>query len=40
MATVRVTTYGLFRSLGMSSVFGNPGSTDEPFLSGFPPDFT
>ncbi|MEV4756651.1 benzoylformate decarboxylase [Micromonospora sp. NPDC049559] len=40
MATVREATYDLLRSLGMTTVFGNPGSTEEPFLTGFPADFT
>lgn len=40
MATVREATYDLLRSLRMTTVFGNPGSTEEPFLSDFPDDFT
>ena len=40
MATVRETTYDLLRSLGMTTVFGNPGSTEETFLAHFPSDFT
>ncbi|MFD0821162.1 thiamine pyrophosphate-binding protein, partial [Micromonospora zhanjiangensis] len=40
MATVRDVTLDLLRELGMTTVFGNPGSTEEPFLSGFPDDFT
>ncbi|RIW50816.1 benzoylformate decarboxylase [Micromonospora endophytica] len=39
MATVRDITYDLLRSLGMTTVFGNPGSTEEPFLQAFPDDF-
>ncbi|TDC60145.1 benzoylformate decarboxylase, partial [Micromonospora sp. KC207] len=39
MATVRETTYDLLRALGMTTVFGNPGSTEEPFLQDFPDDF-
>lgn len=39
MATVRETTYDLLRALGMTTVFGNPGSTEEPFLADFPADF-
>ncbi|MEV1142868.1 benzoylformate decarboxylase [Micromonospora sp. NPDC049799] len=39
MATVRDTTYDLLRALGMTTVFGNPGSTEEPFLAAFPEDF-
>ncbi len=37
---VRTVTYYLLRSLGMTTVFGNPGSTEEPFLQKFPDDFT
>jgi benzoylformate decarboxylase len=40
MATVHDATYELLRALGMTTVFGNPGSTEEPFLSEFPDDFT
>ncbi|WP_246835638.1 thiamine pyrophosphate-binding protein, partial [Micromonospora sp. MH33] len=39
MATVRDTTYDLLRALGLTTVFGNPGSTEEPFLKDFPADF-
>ena len=39
MPTVRSVTYDLLRSLGMTTIFGNPGSTEEPFLEGFPADF-
>ena len=39
MATVRDATYDLLRALGMTTVFGNPGSTEEPFLQDFPADF-
>ncbi|MFU8849704.1 benzoylformate decarboxylase [Micromonospora sp. SL1-18] len=39
MATVRDTTYDLLRDLGLTTVFGNPGSTEEPFLRDFPADF-
>ncbi|MBM0229030.1 thiamine pyrophosphate-binding protein, partial [Micromonospora sp. ATA51] len=39
MATVRDITYDLLRELGLTTVFGNPGSTEEPFLQGFPADF-
>ena len=28
------------RKLGLTTVFGNPGSTEEPFLKNFPDDFT
>jgi thiamine pyrophosphate-dependent acetolactate synthase large subunit-like protein len=37
--TVRETTHGLLRSWGLTTVFGNPGSNELPFLDGFPPDF-
>lgn len=40
MPTVRDTSYDLLRSLGMTTMFGNPGSTEEPFLQEFPADFT
>ncbi|GAB2961592.1 benzoylformate decarboxylase [Micromonospora polyrhachis] len=40
MATVRDVTYDLLRDLGLTTVFGNPGSTEEPFLQEFPADFT
>ncbi|MFF3984341.1 benzoylformate decarboxylase [Streptomyces sp. NPDC001797] len=39
-ATVRSVTYDLLRSLGLTTVFGNPGSTEQPFLQEFPEDFT
>lgn len=39
MATVREATYDLLRALGLTTVFGNPGSTEEPFLQHFPDDF-
>ncbi|MFF0466525.1 benzoylformate decarboxylase [Micromonospora zamorensis] len=39
MATVRDATYDVLRTLGMTTVFGNPGSTEEPFLRDFPTDF-
>ena len=32
MATVREVTFDLLRELGMTRVFGNPGSTELPFL--------
>jgi benzoylformate decarboxylase len=38
--TVQDVTYDLFRSLGLTTVFGNPGSTEETFLKNFPDDFT
>ncbi|MGW7424674.1 benzoylformate decarboxylase [Streptomyces sp. NPDC054813] len=39
-ATVRTVTYDLLRSLGLTTVFGNPGSTEQTFLQEFPEDFT
>ncbi|MFE4398113.1 benzoylformate decarboxylase [Streptomyces sp. CB02056] len=38
-STVRTVTYDLLRTLGLTTVFGNPGSTEEPFLQDFPADF-
>lgn len=39
MSTVREVTYQLLRDLGMTVIFGNPGSTELPFLRDMPPDF-
>jgi benzoylformate decarboxylase len=39
VASVREASYDLFRKHGLTTVFGNPGSTELPFLSGFPDDF-
>ncbi|MBW8911941.1 MAG: benzoylformate decarboxylase, partial [Sphingomonas sp.] len=39
MKTVRDVTIALLRSLGMTRVFGNPGSTELPMFRDFPPDF-
>ena len=39
MSTVREITYQLLRDLGMTVIFGNPGSTELPFLRDLPPDF-
>jgi benzoylformate decarboxylase len=38
--TVHDATYGLLRKLGITTVFGNPGSTEQTFLQNFPEDFT
>ncbi len=38
MATVREVTFDLLRHLGLTTVFGNPGSTEETFLQDFPED--
>ncbi|MEZ5076225.1 MAG: benzoylformate decarboxylase [Solirubrobacterales bacterium] len=40
MPTVRDATFDLFRAHGMTTVFGNPGSTELPMLTEFPSDFT
>ena len=37
--TVYQATYNLLRKLGLTTIFGNPGSTEQPFLKNFPPDF-
>jgi benzoylformate decarboxylase len=37
--TVRDVTYGLLRAHGLTTIFGNVGSTEETFLAGFPSDF-
>jgi benzoylformate decarboxylase len=37
--TVRDVTYDLFRAYGLTTIFGNLGSTEEPFLANFPSDF-
>ena len=38
--TVHDATYDLLRSLGLTTVFGNPGWTKQTFLQRFPDDFT
>ena len=38
--TVLDATRDTIRSLGLTTVFGNPGSTEEPFLKDFPADFS
>ena len=40
MTTVREATFDLFRAHGMTTIFGNPGSTELPMLADFPEDFT
>jgi benzoylformate decarboxylase len=40
MPTVREATFELLRAHGMTTIFGNPGSTELPMLAGFPDDFT
>lgn len=37
--TIREATFGLLRELGLTTIFGNPGSTEETFLKDFPDDF-
>src|ERR1700745_2781597 len=37
--TVWDVTYNLLRRLGLTTIFGNPGSTEQPFLKNFPSDF-
>src|SRR5256714_6321966 len=39
MPTVRDATFELLRRHGMTTMFGNPGSTELPMLAGFPDDF-
>lgn len=39
MRTVREAFFDVARELGLTTVFGNPGSTEEPFLKDFPADF-
>jgi benzoylformate decarboxylase len=38
-STVRDVTYQLLREFGLTTVFGNVGSTEETFLKNFPADF-
>ena len=40
MSTVREATFELLRAHGMTTIFGNPGSTELPMLADFPDDFT
>src|ERR1700680_2728368 len=39
MTTVRDAALELFRDRGMTTIFGNPGSTELPMLGPFPDDF-
>jgi benzoylformate decarboxylase len=39
MASVREVTFELFREHEMTTIFGNPGSTELPMLAEFPDDF-
>jgi benzoylformate decarboxylase len=38
--TIHDVTFDLLRSLELTTVFGNPGSTEQTFLKNFPDDFT
>src|SRR5947209_15639815 len=40
MPTVREATFDLLRAHGMTTIFGNPGSTELPMLADFPEDFS
>ncbi len=40
MADVRDATFELLRERGITTIFGNPGSTELPMLAGFPDDFS
>ncbi len=40
MPTVREAAFDLFRARGMTTIFGNPGSTELPMLGDFPDDFS
>ncbi|HEY3683999.1 MAG TPA: benzoylformate decarboxylase [Streptosporangiaceae bacterium] len=40
MRSVRDVVFSFFRARGMTTMFGNPGSTELPFLADFPDDFT
>jgi benzoylformate decarboxylase len=39
VSTVREASFELFREHGMTTIFGNPGSTELPMLAEFPDDF-
>jgi benzoylformate decarboxylase len=39
MPTVQEASFDLFRAHGMTTMFGNPGSTELPMLADFPSDF-
>ncbi len=39
MTSVREAAFELFRNHGMTTIFGNPGSTELPMLADFPDDF-
>jgi len=39
VSTVKDRSFEFFRSVGLTTMFGNPGSTEETFLKDFPGDF-
>jgi len=39
MTTVRDAVFQMLRERGMTTMFGNPGSTELPMLADFPEDF-
>ena len=39
MSTVRDAVFEMFRERGMTTIFGNPGSTELPMLADYPSDF-
>ncbi len=39
MSTVREVTFDILRELGMTTIFGNPGTTELPILKDYPEDF-
>ena len=39
MTSVREASFDLFRACGMTTMFGNPGSTELPMLANYPDDF-
>jgi benzoylformate decarboxylase len=40
MSTVREAVFEMLRERGMTTIFGNPGSTELPMLTSFPEDFS
>ena len=40
MTTVREAAFEILRHHGMTTIFGNPGSTELPMLADFPSDFS
>ena len=39
MTTVREAVFAMLRERGLTTIFGNPGSTELPMLADFPADF-